>query len=395
MRFSADKDKRIIKYIRRKERLNKNFVWTKEAVQNILNLNTELEQLQTKLEQQMRSAYELFSKMEKNGMSFLHGFKVLGQIDFEKFEFNELYNLESPAKKQRKIIKKWDNLQYFSSNLISAWHLVFDSEIVDFLPLSKIRLIEKGMCWELDFPDFKNIEFCSFLDNLLDYDTVISLEDLTELTIKDFEPDIKVLLNYNTSELDPFFTCYPYRSGFVLNNIYDILENRRLALNCTFNWNEKNIQKIMEVNSWIWKRNEELKYYIKELNYVFNIFSHTDPEFKNYTIEGQIEYHGSEATDIATLEIQKEMSKFAAFQNWTLCVNNSRQKIIDSIHDDDTLNWNFEVYSPHLSEEQKKVKFHYLMHTLFVDDNIYSFEDLVRMREEDFKVCLEINWWPD
>ena len=89
------------------------------------------------------------------------------------------------------------------------------------------------------------------------------------------------------------------------------------------------------------------------------------------------------------------MSKFAAFHNWTLGVNNSRQKIIDSIHDDDTLNWNFEVYSPHLSEEQKKVKFHYLMHTLFVDDNIYSFEDLVRMREEDFKICLEINWWPD
>ena len=31
----------------------------------------------------------------------------------------------------------------------------------------------------------------------------------------------------------------------------------------------------------------------------------------------------------------------------------------------------------------------------FVDDTIYSFEDLVRMREEDFKVCLEINWFGD
>ena len=395
MRFSADKDKRIIKYIRRKERLNKNFVWTKEAVQNILNLNTELEQLQTKLEQQMRSAYELFSKMEKNGMSFLHGFKVLGQIDFEKFEFNELYNLERPTKEQKKIIEKWDNLQYFSSNLISAWHLVFDSEIADFLPLSKIRLTEKGWYWAMDFPDFKNIEFCSFLDNLLDYDTVISLEDLTELTIKDFEPDIKVLLNYNTSELDPFFTCYPYRSGFVLNNIYDILENRRLALNCTFNWNEKNIQKIMEVNSWIWKRHEELKHYITELNSAFNIFSHTDPDFKKYSIEGQIEYHGSKANDIATIEIQNEMTRWAGFHYWTLSVNNDRPELTDSLHKDDEINWNFEVYSFHLSEEQKKIKFHYFMHSLFVDDNIYSFEDLIRMCEEDFKVCLEVQWWPD
>lgn len=35
------------------------------------------------------------------------------------------------------------------------------------------------------------------------------------------------------------------------------------------------------------------------------------------------------------------------------------------------------------------------MHTVFVDDNIFSLEDLVRMREEDFKICLEINWFGD
>ena len=60
---------------------------------------------------------------------------------------------------------------------------------------------------------------------------------------------------------------------------------------------------------------------------------------------------------------------------------------------DEKLNWNFEVFKQHLSEEQQKVKFHYFMHTVFVDDEVYSLEDLVRMREEDFRVCMKINVW--
>ena len=34
--------------------------------------------------EEIKSAYELFSKIEKNGMSFLHGFKVIGHFAFEK-----------------------------------------------------------------------------------------------------------------------------------------------------------------------------------------------------------------------------------------------------------------------------------------------------------------------
>ena len=394
MSFRSNKDKRRFNYLKRKERLNKGFVWTNEAVQNILTLNSELEKLQVELEQQMRSAYELFSKLEKNGMFFLHGFKVLGQIDFEKAILDELYNLDKPTKEQRKIIEKWEKLQYYSRDEMEAWQLVFDSEIADFLPLSKTRLRQKGKSWDFLLPEYENIDYCSFLVHLFNSDTIISNQDFTELSVKDFKPVVKVVLNYNTSELEPFFTCYPYR-GADQDNIYNVLEDRKYDLNNTFNWNEKNIQKILEVNSWLWKRHDELKHYITELNSAFNIFSQTDPDFKNYTIEGQIEYHGSKANDIATLEIQKEMTKRAAFHYWTLSVDNDRPEISDSIHEDDKLNWNFEVYSHYLSEEQKRIKFHYLMHTLFVDDHIYSFEDLVRMHQEDWKVCLEVQWWPD
>ena len=395
MRFSPAKDKRILKYIRRRERLNKKFVWTKDAVQNILTLNIALEKLQIKLERQIRSAYELFANLEKNGMTFLHGFKILGQIDFEKAILDELYELNKRTREQTKLIERWDNLSYFSSTLIGAWHLVFDSETKDFLPLSKIRLTQKGKCWDFVIPNYEAVDFCSFLEDFINYDTIFSLEDLAELTIEDFEPVVKVVLNYNISELNPFFTCYPYRGGPEVDNIYNILEDRKYTLNNTFNWNEENIHKILEVNSWVWKRHDELKHYITELNSAFNIFSHTDSEFKNYSIEGQIEYHGSKANDIATIEIQNEMTRWAGFHYWTLSVNNDRPELTDSLHKDDEINWNFEVYSFHLSEEQKKIKFHYFMHSLFVDDNIYSFEDLIRMCEEDFKVCLEVQWWPD
>ena len=151
----------------------------------------------------------------------------------------------------------------------------------------------------------------------------------------------------------------------------------------------------MDVNSWLWKMTDELKKELTKLNEVFKDFSNKDPNFKYYSLKGQIEYHGSTVNDIATLELQKEMSKRAAFSFWTLRCDEDRPEIIDSIHEDDTVNWNFEVYRNHFSDIQKKIKFHYFMHTIFVDDGIYSFEDLVRMREEDFKICLELNWYGD
>lgn len=174
-----------------------------------------------------------------------------------------------------------------------------------------------------------------------------------------------------------------------------MLNDRQNSLNQTFDWNEKNVQKIMDVNSWIWKRSNELKQYIYELNSVFNIFCETDPSFSNFHIEGQIEYHSNEANDIATQELQKEMRQNAAFNYSNLMVDECRQKINDSSNEDESLNWNFEVYRYHLNEEQLKVRFHYFMHAIFVDGHVYSFEDVVRMREEDFKVCLEINWSGD
>ena len=52
------------------------------------------------------------------------------------------------------------------------------------------------------------------------------------------------------------------------------------------------------------------------------------------------------------------------------------------------LDWNVEVFQDHLSEKQQRIVFHYFMHVIFIEDRIYSFEDLLRMKADDFKVCL-------
>ena len=388
-------DKRELKYIKRKEKLDNTFEWKNEAIQKLQDLNSDIIKLQDILIEEIKSAYELFSKIEKNGMSFLHGFKVIGKIVFEKEIVEKLYEIESPTKNQKAIIDKWDNISWYSSEEIEAWQLIFDSLTGDFMPLSKTRLNQKeNRFWNLNNPDDKDLDFCSFLFHFLKYNKTISNKDLMELSIKDFTPVVKVILNYDVKELSGFSSCYPYHNADS-DFIYNMLEDRCRTLNNSFKWNKKNIEQIIKVNNWLWKCTDVLKKELTELKNVFKSLSETDSKFQYYSIEGQIEYHGSEANNIATLELQKELSRRAAFHFWSLSIDENTSEIRDCIHEDEKLNWNFEVFKPHLSEEQQKIKFHYFMHTVFVDDNIFSLEDLVRMREEDFKVCLEINWFGD
>lgn len=388
-------DKRELKYIKRKERLDKTFEWKNEDVQKLQEFNSDFVKLQDILIEEIKSAYELFSKIEKNGMAFLHGFKVIGHFSFEKEIAAKLYELDNPTKKQKAIIDKWDHISWYSNEENEAWQLIFDSLTGDFMPLSKTRLNQKeSRCWHINLPNDIDIEFCSFFSHFLKYNKTFSNKDLMELTIKDFTPVVKIILNYDVNELCGFSSCYPYHNADS-DFIYNMLEDRCRTLNNSFKWNKKNIEKILKVNNWLWKCTDELKKELTELNNAFRFLSETDPSFKYYSIEGQIEYHGSESTDIATLELQRELSRRAAFHFWTLSLDENNSEIRDYIHEDEKLNWNFEVFKSHLTEEQQNIKFHYFMHTVFVDDNILSLEDLVRMREEDFKVCLEINWFGD
>lgn len=207
-------DKRELKYIKRKDRLDNTFEWKNEAIQKLQDLNSDIIKLQDILIEEIKSAYELFSKIEKNGMSFLHGFKVFGHFAFEKEIAAKLYELDNPTKNQKAIIDKWDNISWYSSEEIEAWQLIFDSLTGDFMPLSKARLNQKeNRFWNLNIPDDKDLDFCSFLSHFLKYNKTFSNKDLMELTIKDFTPVVKVILNYDVNELSGFSSCYPYHNA--------------------------------------------------------------------------------------------------------------------------------------------------------------------------------------
>ena len=301
---------------------------------------------------------------------------------------------------------KWKNIAWTSKNEIETWLVVFNSMSGDFMPFSKTRLNQNEDRWFYNIGDPGNIddihyiELCSYFSHFLNYNKSFAKCDLAECTIKDFKPVVKVVLNYEVIEL----TRFPSYNRYINSDndiVPSMLNDRRLTLNQQFEWNENNIQKILQVNSWLWKMTDELKKELNELQEAFQVISSTDSKYKKYFIKGQIEYHGSETNDIASAEIQKELSHRASFRQWNLRCSEDKPKIRDKLHENEHWNWNILVYRDHLTEEQQKVYFHYLMNAFFVGfgnfvgNAFYSFEDLVRMREEDFKICLEINWFGD
>lgn len=389
MYYSSEIDKKKIYYLKRKERLNKDFEWTKENVQKLRGLNAGLSEMQNKLVEEIKEVYAVFSNL-KNKMTFLEGFKVIGNFSFEKEILAEYDELEKLTTEQKKTYRKWDEISYYSLDELEAWQLIFDSKSCDFLPLSKTRITQHINCWQLKLPDDEDdILFCSYLSHFIKYNKTFSYQDLCECNVEDFTLSVTVVLNHDISEFSRFSDSFPSRED---DFIPQMLEERQSVLDKGFEWNVSNINKILEVNNWIWRKTAEMKEYMYILSDAFKKLSKTNTRFKEYSIDGQIEYQGSQANEIATLEVQKQLSRCAGFHFYHLSCSTDRPEIKDNWHDDKNLNWNFEVFRNHLSDEQQEIRFHYFMHTIFVDDGIYSFEDLVRMREEDFKVCLVIDF---
>ena len=52
--------------------------------------------------------------------------------------------------------------------------------------------------------------------------------------------------------------------------------------------------------------------------------------------------------------------------------------------DDISLNWNFEDYSHYLTIDQQNHKFNSYMRRDLIDNDIFSFEDILNMTEDDF-----------
>ena len=387
MMYHNSVDKRKLKYLLRRDEINENFKWTKERTAKLRELNAALIKMQEELIEQINHVYKTFSRLEKKGMKFLHGFKIIGTYVFEKDILNIYDEKEEMSETEKEEYKFWDNLCYLASDELDIWQLIFDSETGDFLPFSKVRISKTFDASHYQNDDEINFQICSYLYHFLEYNRVVSYEDLLNCTEKDFYPDVQVTLNYPLSE-------FRSRSDYHLQEdiITDMLRERAFPTD-DFEWNQKNIQKLMDVNSWIWKKTNKLKEYLETLSKAFQKLANKDSFFENWDVGGHIEYQGRHATDIASLEMQKLMSERTAFHHYTLRCSSDYPKIEDNMHDSrENLNRIFEDYKDHFTEEQQKILFHYFMNLVFIDNCIYSLNDVVRMRKEDFKVCISIDF---
>lgn len=347
----------------------------------------------------MKKVADVFTRLESEGFDFLHGFKVVGDIEFYKTLLDDENLDESKLSgSEAEEFEKWQFLSEESET--QYWSLVFDSDTGDFMPLSKLLLSnEIGKDWCFNLPDEEDVKLCSFLIYFYEHISPISFSDLFECTADDFFPYISVEINCDTVELRDFEFHRLYKRRCVNDSpVTLILENRQRALNDKFEWSEENIQKILAVNAIVWKKHNQTKENMKRLASVFKELAKTDPFFETWDIDAELRYQSKKPTDIASVEMQKLLSEVTLSFGMNLRLNDNiperelDDEIDDYINGDEHFNWNFEVYANHLNEKQKKIRFAYLMHTVFVDGWTFSFEDLVRMEEDGFFTHYEITF---
>ena len=102
-------------------------------------LNEVLLKKQEELVSQMKKVADVFTRLESEGFDFLHGFKVVGDIEFYKTLLDDENLDESKLSgSEAEEFEKWQFLSEESET--QYWSLVFDSDTGDFMPLSKLLL---------------------------------------------------------------------------------------------------------------------------------------------------------------------------------------------------------------------------------------------------------------
>lgn len=328
---------------------------------------------------------EIFSRLEKEGFDFLKGFEVAGTIVFEK---NYYYCKEEyEAEQKGRGIKNYPDWETIEKNEIkwqeynwkmdqNVWMLKFDSKTNSFTPYSEFLMKDEGLpgC-------------CSYLKNLKAANKFLTDEDLSQCGSNEFYENIYILLNNDCKKINSIknFDCKNKHSSEA-----NILSNRKKLLDEKFTWTEENIQKIFEINEEIWKKAKGIKNNMNRLWARLLEIEKDDKTFSDFNIDCEIQYQNkTHPTDIADLPLLEALERNTSFGVYPLCCNDER-KFKDDMHDDKDVNWNFEVFRSHMSEEQKKIPFNYWMHAIFVDGSTYSLEDLVRMKAEDLKDVWEI-----
>lgn len=366
--------------------------WNKKSLGLFKELNDNILQMQDFVRNKMLAVNKEFLKLQ-NEFSFLKGFQVIGQIEFSKTLLDDDSDEEIRAlwpANRRKEYDLWTMLTDYTDSKV--WQLTFDSIAQDFTPYSKDLLKKSDYnSWYTGLSEDDGVQVASYLNSLVRMNQSITYKDLQKCTIEDFYPFVFVTVNFDEPEIVGFRN---YRIN-IPEDIEAMCVERQRLHNRHFQWSEDNIERILQVNEVLNRKSAFMKESITKLHSRFKELGKKNSLFEYFDIDAEIQYQNkTHPTEVADMKLLRILQDNTSFSTYSIRCNEETERITDHWHDgihNEKINWNFEVYKNHLSEEQQKIPFNYFMHGVFVDGRTYSFEDLICMNEEDFVICWDIN----
>lgn len=346
LHFSAEENKRL-------DEINQNFVF-----------------MQNYLKERMLHIADIFQKLSKKDFPYLRDFRITGTISAFKVDPRWMWNYSGTlSPEQIQIYEKWKGFQF--SNV---WQLEYDSTTKDFSPLSKLLLSTKSF----DYLRHTAFDICSYLSFYINQNENITYKDLMDFDFLNdqFCTDIRVYINYTRDNI------FSYEDSEQLWQERKILSERSQIYNDTFNWTHQNIEHFFKLDTFC---KEKYKYMEDELKKLRQCFSNIrmKNDIEDFTIYSKLHYNSRKETSIADSAIQQMFSR-------QLSCDIEEYLEIDGLNkfriplDDISLNWNFEDYSHYLTIDQQNHKFNSYMRRDLIDNDIFSFEDILNMTEDDF-----------
>ena len=248
-------------------------------------------------------------------------------------------------------IIKYNPTTLYYPGIDNYWYLEYDSSLNDFSPLSKDLL-------DLDF----------YKDS--------------------FGTDIKVFINYEEENI-----------GIKINPEQikmdkEMLLNRRTLHNNNFSWSKDNINKFFILNKTFCKMYDFMKSEIQKLYNRFNAYAE-NREIEGFSIFTNIHYQNTQRiNDILDKRTLQIINRCLTDMNeeW-LNMSIFNKPIFGCQTEDISLTWNFEKFSQFLSEKEKQFRFNPYMRRDLIDGQMFSFEDIIRMKEEDFSIQWQFKFY--
>ncbi len=161
----------------------------------------------------------------------------------------------------------------------------------------------------------------------------------------------------------------------------DILFERKLLLNKSFEFNRSQTLKIREINKILWQKMNEVYENVKAIKEDLDALIKSGKTlYKDYFIEGKI-CIDSTTTDSAILfAISRYINYF-----WTVNAYEKEEMPSHSKALRASDNWNIETF-----QCIKNDYIYYATHAIFVDDTVLSLKDMINLKETDIEVYTEI-----